>query len=68
MVAKRHKFSEQTIYNWRKRLGALAIDEMRRLSSLRPSSPSLAAPRPRAKRDLTPPCDILQPASLESRE
>lgn len=34
VVAKRHKVSEQTIYNWRKRFGALATDEVRRLKQL----------------------------------
>ena len=31
IVAKRHKVSEQTIYNWRKKVGALSTDEVRRL-------------------------------------
>jgi putative transposase len=34
VVAKRHKVSEQTIYNWRKRFGALGTDEVRRLKQL----------------------------------
>lgn len=34
VVAKRHKVSEQTIYTWRKRFGALAADEVRRLKQL----------------------------------
>jgi putative transposase len=34
IVAKRHKVSEQTIYNWRKKFGALSTDEVRRLKQL----------------------------------
>ena len=34
IVAKRHKVSEQTIYNWRKKVGALGGDEVRRLKQL----------------------------------
>ncbi|MFH1518696.1 MAG: transposase [Pseudomonadota bacterium] len=34
VVAKRHKVSEQTIYNWRKKFGALSTDEVRRLKQL----------------------------------
>jgi len=34
VVAKRHKVSEQTIYNWRKKFGALGGDEVRRLKQL----------------------------------
>lgn len=34
VVAKRHKVSEQTLYNWRKKFGALATDEVRRLKQL----------------------------------
>ena len=34
VVAKRHKISEQTIYNWRKKFGALSTDEVRRLKQL----------------------------------
>ena len=34
VVAKRHKVSEQTIYNWRKKFGALGTDEVRRLKQL----------------------------------
>jgi putative transposase len=33
-VAKRHKVSEQTIYSWRKRFGALQPDDVRRLKQL----------------------------------
>ena len=33
VVAKRHKVSEQTIYTWRKRFGALAADEVRSIKS-----------------------------------
>ena len=33
-VAKRHKGSEQTIYTWRKRFGALQPDDVRRLKQL----------------------------------
>ena len=33
-VAKRHGVSEQTIYTWRKRFGALQSDDVRRLRSL----------------------------------
>jgi putative transposase len=33
-VAKRHKVSEQTIYTWRKRFGALQPDDVRRLKQL----------------------------------
>ena len=34
MVAKRHGVSEQTIYGWRKRFGALGADEVKRLRQL----------------------------------
>ena len=34
IVAKRYKVSEQTIYNWRKKFGALSTDEVRRLKQL----------------------------------
>jgi putative transposase len=34
VVAKRHKVSEQTIYNWRKKFGALGTDDVRRLKKL----------------------------------
>ena len=33
-VAKQHGISEQTIYNWRKKFGALGGDEVRRLKQL----------------------------------
>ena len=33
-VAKRHGISEQTIYTWRKRLGAFQADDVRRLKQL----------------------------------
>ncbi len=33
-VAKRQKVSEHTIYNWRKKFGALGTDEVRRLKQL----------------------------------
>ncbi len=33
-VAKKHGISEQTIYLWRKRFGAMQPDEMRRLKQL----------------------------------
>jgi putative transposase len=33
-VAKRHGISEQTIYTWRKRFGALRADDVRRLKQL----------------------------------
>jgi len=33
-VAKRHGISEQTIYTWRKRFGALQSDDVRRLKQL----------------------------------
>ena len=33
-VAKRYKVSEQTIYTWRRRFGALQPDEVRRLKQL----------------------------------
>ena len=31
VVAKRHGVSEQTIYTWRKRFGAMQADDMKRL-------------------------------------
>ena len=34
VVAKRHGVSDQTVYNWRKKLGALSTDEVRRLKHL----------------------------------
>ena len=34
VVAKRHKVSEQTIYTWRKRFGAMNADEVKRLRQL----------------------------------
>jgi putative transposase len=34
VVAKRHKVSEQAIYTWRKKFGALSTDEVRRLKQL----------------------------------
>jgi putative transposase len=34
VVAKRHKVSEQAIYAWRKRFGALQPDDVRRLKQL----------------------------------
>jgi len=33
-VAKRHGISEQTIYTWRKRFGALRSEDVRRLRQL----------------------------------
>ena len=33
-VAKRHGISEQTIYVWRKRFGAMQSDDLRRLKQL----------------------------------
>ena len=33
-VAKRHCISEQTIYMWRKRFGAMQSDDLRRLKQL----------------------------------
>jgi putative transposase len=33
-VAKAHGMSEQTLYDWRKRYGAMAVDEVRRLRQL----------------------------------
>ena len=33
-VAKRHGVSEQTIYTWRKRFGAMSADEVKRLRQL----------------------------------
>ena len=33
-AARKHKVSEQTIYNWRKKFGALGGDEVRRLKQL----------------------------------
>jgi putative transposase len=33
-VAKQHGISEQTIYTWRKRFGALQADDVRRLKQL----------------------------------
>ena len=33
-MAKRHKVSEQAIYNWRKKFGALSGDDVRRLKQL----------------------------------
>ena len=33
-VAKQHGISEQTIYTWRKRFGALEADDVRRLKQL----------------------------------
>jgi putative transposase len=33
-VAKRHGISEQTIYMWRKRFGAMQSDDVRRLKQL----------------------------------
>jgi len=33
-VAKQHGVSEQTIYTWRKRFGALEADDVRRLKQL----------------------------------
>ena len=33
-VAKRHRVSEQTIYPWRKRFGALRTEDVRRLRQL----------------------------------
>jgi putative transposase len=33
-VAKKHGISEQTIYTWRKRFGALQADDVRRLKAL----------------------------------
>jgi putative transposase len=33
-VAKRHGISEQTIYTWRKRFGALQVDDVKRLRQL----------------------------------
>jgi putative transposase len=34
VVAKRHKVSEQAIYTWRKKFGALSGDDVRRLKQL----------------------------------
>ena len=34
VVAKRHAVSEQTIYTWRKRLGAFEANDVRRLRQL----------------------------------
>jgi putative transposase len=33
-VARRHAVSEQTIYTWRKRFGAMQADDVRRLKQL----------------------------------
>ena len=33
-VAKRHGVSEQTLYTWRKRFGAMSADEVKRLRQL----------------------------------
>jgi putative transposase len=33
-VAKAHGVSEQTLYNWRKQYGGMAVDEVRRLRQL----------------------------------
>lgn len=33
-VAKRHQVSEQTIYVWRKRFGAMEADDVKRLKTL----------------------------------
>ena len=34
LVAKRHGVSEQTLYTWRKRFGAMSADEVKRLRQL----------------------------------
>ena len=34
VVAKRHRISEQTLYTWRKRFGALRSEDLRRLRRL----------------------------------
>jgi putative transposase len=33
-VAKKYGISDQTIYNWRKRFGAMSINELKRLKEL----------------------------------
>ncbi len=33
-VAKKHAVSEQTLYVWRKRFGAMSVDEAKRLKAL----------------------------------
>lgn len=35
VVAKKHRVSEQTIYAWRKRFGAMQADDMKRLKQIR---------------------------------
>ena len=50
VVAKRHKVSEQTIYNWRKKFGALGTDEVRRLKQLELENGRLIVTDPKGAR------------------
>jgi transposase-like protein len=49
-VAKKHKLSEQTIYTWRKRFGALQPNDVKRLKQLEQDNARLK--RLLAERDL----------------
>ena len=44
MVAKRHGVSEQAIYAWRKRFGALGANDVRRLRQLEAENARLKKP------------------------
>ena len=42
-VAKRHGISEQTIYTWRKRFGAMQANDVKRLRQLEAENARLSA-------------------------
>jgi len=39
-VAKKHRISEQTIYNWRRHFGTLAPADIKRLRAWKPRTPN----------------------------
>ena len=43
IVAKRHGISEQTIYTWRKRFGAMQANDVKRLRQLEAENARLSA-------------------------
>ena len=61
-VAKRHGVSEQTIYGWRKRYGALEVSDVRRLRELEAENARLK--RIVAERDLA--IDVMREVAKKS--
>ena len=48
-VAKKHKISEQTIYNWRRHFGTLDPADIKRLRAWKARTPSSSASSPSAR-------------------